>query len=318
LGSGWLDLVHPDDQARYRGVYGPAIERGEPFQFDYRLRRHDGEYRWLLAHAVPLAGPEGAVSGYIGSCVDITDRKRHAEALQQSNEDLTRANRELEEFAYVSSHDLQEPLRMVNIYAHLLVRKFAGDNEEARKYAGFISKGVQRMEDLLRDLLSYSRVIHADGGAGSTADLSESLSQAVEMLKTRMDELNPALVVDRLPNVRGDAAQLAHVFQNLLSNSFKYRSPDKRPEIQITANSKDGRWVIGVRDNGIGFQQEYAERIFGLFKRLHKDEYPGTGLGLAICQRIVERYGGRMWAESRPGEGAAFYFSLLPAEAAPS
>lgn len=230
------------------------------------------------------------------------------------NEELTKANRELEEFAYVASHDLKEPLRMINIYTQLLLRDFAGENKNAQKYADVIHKGVGRMERLLQDLLSFSRTIHFDNLVVDKADLSKSLAQALSILNGRIEENTATIRFNHLPTVGGDETQLAQVFQNLLSNALKYRKAETPPQITITAELQDTEWVVSVIDNGIGFEQQYAERIFGLFKRLHKDDYPGTGLGLAICQRIIERCGGRMWAEGKPGEGATFYFSLRSSE----
>jgi light-regulated signal transduction histidine kinase (bacteriophytochrome) len=169
---------------------------------------------------------------------------------------------------------------------------------------------VQRMEQLLQDLLSFSRTIHSDGAELGTVDLNESFAQAWSTVESRIAESGAQVTRSPLPVVRGDVTQWALVFQNLLSNSLKYRRTDVAPVIQVSSEKEGGRCVIAVRDNGIGFEQQYADRIFMLFKRLHKNEYPGTGLGLAICQRIVERYGGRIWAEGHQGEGATFYISM--------
>ena len=166
------------------------------------------------------------------------------------------------------------------------------------------------MELLLRDLLTFSRTIHPDGVSVATADLSKSLAQAVSTLNGRIEEASAIIQVEGLPIVAGDEGQLTQVFQNLLSNALKYRKADEPPIIAISAEQQRAEWIVCVSDNGIGFEQKYAERIFGLFKRLHKDDYPGTGLGLAICQGIIERCGGRNWAEGRAGEGAKFNFSL--------
>jgi signal transduction histidine kinase len=171
------------------------------------------------------------------------------------------------------------------------------------------------MEALLRDLLTFSRTIQAeDPHEAGVADLARSLNEALAVLEERIDESRAAIVVDYLPEVRGDTTQLAHVFQNLISNSIKYRKPSEAPEIRVSCEAKEGQWIIAVSDNGIGFDQQYAERIFGLFRRLHKDAYPGTGLGLAICRRIVERHGGRIWATSENGQGSTFYLTLPRAE----
>ena len=246
---------------------------------------------------------------------DITERRRAEEELRKSNEELKRVNRELEEFAFVASHDLQEPLRMVNIYTQLILKVLGPQGGPLDQYAAFVQQGVTRMEALIRDLLSFSRTVQADELPVGSADLSVSLSQALSVLKTRIQENGAIIRIGFLPTVRGDEAQLVHVFQNLLSNALKYRKSDVAPDIQISAKMDGRHWIISVADNGIGFEPQYAERIFGLFKRLHKDDYPGTGLGLAICKRIVERYGGRIWADARPGDGATFHFSLLPKEA---
>jgi signal transduction histidine kinase len=240
----------------------------------------------------------------------LEERAQHERETASKNSELVKANRELEEFAYVSAHDLQEPLRMINIYSQMLISRFAGEDEKARTYAGFIEGGVKRMEKLLDDLLTYSRVINPNSSVVETADLNEALSQAMTTLNVRIRENSAHIEYQELPTVVGDQSQLTQVFQNLLSNALKYRRNDVPPKIVIAAERQGLDWVVSVRDNGIGFEQQHAERIFGLFKRLHKDEYPGTGLGLAICQRIIERCGGRMWAEGRPGEGSTFYFAL--------
>jgi light-regulated signal transduction histidine kinase (bacteriophytochrome) len=172
------------------------------------------------------------------------------------------------------------------------------------------------MGALLADLLTFSRTIHAEDLQAGAADLSDSLKDAVSVLKDRIEESGAVINVGPLPEVRGDATQISHVFQNLIAHSIKYRKTGEAPNICISAEPSGAQWVIAFTDNGIGFEQQYAERIFGLFKRLHKDEYPGTGLGLAICQRIVERYGGRIWASSKAGQGATFYFALPRVSAA--
>ena len=211
----------------------------------------------------------------------------------------------------MASHDLQEPLRMVNIYTHLIL-KAVGEDHDARlgQYREFVRQGIDRMEALIRDLLTFSRTIQAEEPQIQEAELSVSWNEALSVLRDRIEESGAIITPCPLPSVRADTMQMAQVFQNLLSNSVKYRKKDVTLEIDVSTQEVDGNWIIAVRDNGIGFDQQYAERIFGLFKRLHKDEYPGTGLGLAICKRILERYGGRIWATSSAGRGATFCFSL--------
>ncbi len=310
LGAGWLAGVHPDDHDQVVERWKHSLTTGEPYETEFRLRRgEDGAWRWFLVRALSMPAPNGKVVSWVGTCTDIHDQKQNEAALR-------RANRELEEFAYVASHDLQEPLRMVNIYTQLILKRLAGEQDAAlTQYAGFVRQGATRMEALLRDLLTFSRTVHKDEELPvGTADLSAALSDALSVLKSRIEESRAIITAQFLPTVHGDTPQMTHVFQNLLSNALKYRKPEIPPEIHISAEGDGDRWIVSVRDNGIGFEPEYAERIFGLFKRLHRDEYPGTGLGLAICQRIVERYGGRMWADGRPGEGATFHFSLPRAE----
>jgi light-regulated signal transduction histidine kinase (bacteriophytochrome) len=242
------------------------------------------------------------VIGIVAVAVDVGTHVR-------ARQELEHVNRQLEEFAYVASHDLQEPLRTVNIYSQLLVRDFSS-KPKAEKYAGLVQQGVTRMETLIRDLLTYSRSVQKDEVPVGKADLGAALKEAMSVLKDRIEENAAVVTAESLPVLRGDTAQMAHVFQNLLSNALKYRKKDTPPEVHISVKPDPEQCIVCIHDNGIGFEQQYAERIFGLFKRLHKEEYPGTGLGLAICQRIVERYGGRMWAEGTPGKGAKFYFSL--------
>jgi signal transduction histidine kinase len=242
--------------------------------------------------------------------IEMARRVKSEEELKRINEKLTRANGRLEEFTYISSHDLRDPLRMVQIYTDLLLRELGEQNGNAKQYARALRDSASRMEALLRDLQDYSQTINADELSIGTAILTVSLSDALSILNPEISETGALVITEALPTVRGETSQISHVFQNLLSNAIKYRKAGLFPQIRISAKRDDDQWIISVSDNGIGFEPQYGERIFGLFKRLHKDSYPGTGLGLAICQRIVERYGGRIWAESKPGEGATFHFSL--------
>lgn len=308
LGAGWLGWVHPEDQEHAAERWKHSVLTGENYETAFRLRRgSDGSWHWHLVRALPLVRAGGGISQWFGTCTDIEDQKA-AEA------ELTRANRELEEFAYVASHDLQEPLRMVNIYTQLLLQRMGGEDATLNGYAAFVQQGVARMDGLIRDLLTFSRIVHNDELPVGTADLQAACGEALSVLSNRITESGAVITIQPLPAVRGDALQMAHVLENLLSNALKYSRKDVSPEIHISAEPDGEQWTISVRDNGIGFDQQYAGRIFGLFKRLHRDEYPGTGLGLAICQRIIERYGGRIWAESKPDAGATFRFSLPRAE----
>ncbi len=284
---------------------------GEFVRFEAMVRRPSGECPTFDISFHPVRNEWGEVVLIVPEGRDITERKRAEEDLKRSNEELTRMNRDLEEFAYVASHDLQEPLRMVNIYTQLILKEIAVEGARLEDYIAFVQQGVARMQALIQDLLAFLRAVHAEESPVGTADLSASLREALAALKDRIEEAGPAITADPLPTVRGDTSQMCHVFQNLVSNALKYRQSGVPLQIHISAKRDGNDWTISVRDNGIGFEPRYAARIFGLFKRLHKkEEYPGTGLGLAICQRIVERYGGRIWAEGSLGDGAAFHFSL--------
>ncbi len=286
-----------------------VLDTGEPFvandfhvPFDADL---DGvpEDHWFNVVYNPFRRQDGEVSGIVAVLTEVT-----AQVL--ARKELERVNRDLEEFAYVSSHDLHEPLRMVNIYTHLIVKAAGAENEQLRQYGDFVREGVERMETLLKDLLTFSRTVQPDEVAAGAADLSVSLRDAIAVLKSRIEENMAVLHIQPLPVVRGDTLQLTHVLQNVLSNALKYRKADVRPEISVSAKQEGAKWIISVQDNGIGFDPRYAERVFGLFKRLHGREFPGTGLGLAICKRIIERYGGTIWAESELGIGTIIRFAL--------
>jgi light-regulated signal transduction histidine kinase (bacteriophytochrome) len=266
------------------------------------------EDHWFNVVYHPLHETNDQVPRVVAVCSDVTVQVEARKGLEQ-------ANRELEEFAYVASHDLQEPLRMVAIYTQLLLSRHLSGDSAAQEYGGFVRQGVARMEQLIRDLLAYSRIVHTENDSAGSADLNESLAEALKTLEPRISETNARVIAADLPLVRGETSQYAHVFQNLLSNSLKYCGADVTPEIHMSARREGVSWIISVEDNGIGFEPRYAQRIFGLFKRLHKEEFSGTGLGLAICQRIVERYGGRIWAEGRPNQGATFHMALGAAEA---
>src|SRR5690606_31519974 len=303
----WVQYLHPDDRDRTLSKWRQVLASGEVFHTEYQCRRHDGEWRWFLASALPLRNADGSIVRWFGTCTDIHDHKNVEEELRQ-------ANQELEEFAYVAAHDLQEPLRKVSMYTQLLLsERDSATPETLAEFSGFIQSGVARMQTLIQDLLQYSRTIHHSVEQDSqAADLNQALAEAMAILDHSQDsQLQHSIQADPLPQVRADQGQMTLLFQNLLSNALKYRREEVPPQIRIEAHKDGGDWVVSVRDNGIGFAPEYQTRIFGLFKRLYKDEYPGTGLGLAICKRIVERYQGHIWASSEgEGHGATFQFRL--------
>ncbi len=224
--------------------------------------------------------------------------------------ELARSNSELEQFAYVASHDLQEPLRMVASYMQLLERRYKGKlDQDADEFIGYAVDGAGRMQRLINDLLGYSR-LGTHGQAFTSISSQAALDQALDNLGVSLQESQAKVTHDPLPEVKGDQAQLVQLFQNLVGNAVKFHAR-KAPRVHVSAVPNDKEWVFSVRDNGIGIDPQYAERIFIIFQRLHdRSQYTGTGIGLAICKKIVQRHGGRIWVESEPGKGATFYFTL--------
>jgi signal transduction histidine kinase len=244
---------------------------------------------------------------------EVRERERAEQVLAERSRELARSNAELERMAYIASHDLQEPLRMVASYVQLLERRYMGQlDADAHEFIGFAVDGARRMQALIDDLLTISRV-DTKGRPLQRVELGEALDAALRSLRIAIDERNAKVQADPLPAVLGDAAQLTQVFQNLLSNAVKFCQASA-PLVEISARRDGAQWRICVRDNGIGVPEEHRERIFGMFQRLHgRREYAGTGIGLAICQKIVERHGGSIWVEAAQGGGSVFIFTLQAA-----
>lgn len=230
--------------------------------------------------------------------------------VKERTAELARSNAELEQFAYIASHDLQEPLRMVSSYVQLLERRYKGKlDRDAYEFIAFASEGAIRMQRLINDLLAYSRVGTRRKGF-EEVNLEAVLAQALENLQLTIKEKNAVITHDPLPLAYGDSGQLTQVLQNLIDNAIKFHGEDS-PRIQVSARLEGINCICSVQDNGIGIAPEFVNRLFLLFQRLHtRKEYPGTGLGLAICKRIVERHGGKIWVESIPGKGSTFYFQI--------
>lgn len=323
------DLVHHEDVDDLRSDWRHAVDGSrEPFSHEFRLRRaSDGAYRWMLAVAVPLTDATEALVEWVGTLTDIEDQKRHAHILEElvheRTAELERSNEELEKFAYVASHDLQEPLRKIQAFGDRLRTKCRDQLSDAGKdYVDRMYAAAGRMRRLIDDLLTFSRIA-TQQRPFARVDLVKMLNEIVSDLEVRLGQTNGTVLIHPLPIIEADYTQMRQLFQNLLVNAVKFHRPGVPPVVEVegkfrtdpTATSDSGGSVpwceLSVRDNGIGFDEKYRDRIFDVFQRLHsRDEYEGTGVGLAICRKIVERHGGTITAYSREGEGATFVVVL--------
>lgn len=306
----WLAAVHPDDRESARKAWSNAADQKCYYATEYRIRRADGVYRNFMVRGIPLLNEDGSCKEWVGTCIDITDRKLAEDRLIATMKDLRTSNQDLEQFAYVASHDLQEPLRMVANYMQLLERRYKDKlDQNARDFIGFAVSGAVRMQQLIDSLLEYSRVQSRKKPFGEV-NLGALLKQVLRDLEKPVLAAGARITADPLPHVFGDALQLGTVFQNLIGNALKFRGKNS-PEIHIVADEFSRYWKITVRDNGIGIAPEYQERVFKIFQRLHNQtEYPGTGIGLAVCRRVIERHGGETGVESEFGKGSSFWFTL--------
>ncbi|HJT60320.1 MAG TPA: PAS domain S-box protein [Burkholderiales bacterium] len=311
LGKSVKEVSHPEDRD-VTDAGRARIRAGEIDQarFEKRYLRKDGSVVWCDLAIALVRDVFGMPLYEIAVFDDITERKKSEAALHAAHEELKRSNAELEQFAYVASHDLQEPLRMVASYTQLLGRRYEGKlDKDAHEFMSYIVDGATRMKQLIEDLLAYSRV-GTKGAEFKPVALEAPLRRALFNLRAGIEEAGAAVTYDPLPTVQGDEVQLGQLMQNLVGNSLKFRS-NSVPRIHVGVSESPGEFQIEVRDNGIGIEPQYYERIFMVFQRLfNKGEYPGTGIGLAICKKVVERHGGRIWVESRPGDGSSFHFTL--------
>ncbi|MCT7988396.1 PAS domain S-box protein [Laspinema olomoucense] len=322
IGKGWLQGVHPEDRQFCVDTYGQAFELHQSFEIEYRLRRYDGEYRWMLDRAVPRFSPDGRFEGYVGSSIDISDRKIYESEIKRLNATLERrvsdrtaqleaANQELESFAYSVSHDLRAPLRHISGFVNLLRKRIEPSlDENSQRYLNIIVQSTHQAEELIDNLLAFSRMARSQMRF-IKIDTNQLVKEVWQSLEMQRGDRKIIWEVAFLPPVKGEPTMLRLVFQNLLDNAIKYSQRRQRAEITVGFNESDLEFIFFVRDNGIGFDMRYAHKLFGVFQRLHSNpDYAGTGIGLANVRRIIHRHGGRTWAEGEVDFGATFYFSL--------
>ena len=298
-------VIHPDSLADFVTGWKAAVQTRESHEAEIRfLDRGTGEYRWFLCRGL-FAGDSSGSGRWFGTFTDINQQKI-------TERTLHRANDELRQFAYAAAHDMQEPLRNIVLRLSMFRREHGKHfNLSAAECVNESIVSAQRMHTMVKDLLAFSSALDSAEAVECVADAADSLRDALANLGTNILENRAEVRFDSLPSVRVQRFHLTQLFQNLIGNALKYRKQDVAPVVRICAEPAGDQWVFSVIDNGIGFNPAYAERIFGVFKRLHHhDEYPGTGIGLAICARIVGHYGGRIWAEGEPGKGATFRFVL--------
>jgi PAS domain S-box-containing protein len=321
-GLGWQSVHDPQWLPGFMAQWREAVTREEPFEMEYALRGADGQFRRFLTRALPVRDEAGKLEQWFGTNTDVEDLKRAEEEIKALNmeleirvarrtAELQVANKELEAFSYSVSHDLRAPLRAINGFAGIVLEEFSAQlPEEGRRYLERVRNGGQRMGELIDDLLAFSRL--------SRQPLERRTVDTGRLVREVLDDLNPGgnhraieTRIGELPSCQGDPALLKQVWVNLLNNAFKYTRDRAPAVIEIGCGHEAGKDVFFVRDNGVGFDMQYAGKLFGVFQRLHRaEEFEGTGVGLAIVQRVVHRHGGRVWADAEPNRGATFYFSL--------
>ncbi len=311
-----ITIIIPPERIEEETDILSRLQRGKRIEhFETRRRTKDGRILSVSLTVSPVRDASGKVIGASKVARDVTEREMQEQALREANAALTRANGDLQQFAYSASHDLQEPIRSISVYGEMLSQRYS-DRLDARglQYLSFMTTGARHMEMLVKDLLAYTQTSETLSEPGAV-DAGSALEQALANVAEATRQAGAVISHDALPTVRMHEVELQQLFQNLIGNAIKYRKEDEAPRIHVTARLADGSWLFSIRDNGIGIAPAYKDTIFGIFKRLHTDsKYSGTGIGLAICQKIVERNGGRIWVESELGRGATFFFTVPRAE----
>ncbi|GAA4413286.1 hypothetical protein GCM10023187_41400 [Nibrella viscosa] len=336
--KGWSLVLHPDDYERTWQVWKHSLDTGVLYQIEYRMRRYDGEYRWFLARAMPLRDEQGTILKWFGTCTDIHDQKAESQKLeqlvqdrtqhlQQVNNELKRSNEYLQQFAYISSHDLKEPLRKITTLTDLLDSQHSQSlNEQGHDLLRRLRASTGRINHLVQDLLTYSQTTNTQTPF-QPVDLSVLIQDILNHLDGLIQKTGARLEIGSLPQLPGDTIQLDQLWQNLLVNALKFRRPGVVPHIRVSSRplphgvyptdlafplvalpaNTPVWWEISVQDNGIGFPAQYKERVFQVFQQLHgRGQYDGTGVGLAICRRVVENHHGAIGVDTEPGVGTTF------------
>jgi PAS domain S-box-containing protein len=307
--NAFLDRIVDEDVNRVFEAFSRSAGNSDSFEAIFRIKREISEINHLMAKGMVYRDPE-KTPRILGVCFDITKMKQDTDqSLIRLTEELARSNRELEQFAYVASHDLQEPLRMISSFTQLLEKKYRDKlDQDGKDYIKFTVDGSRRMYNLINDLLAFSRVT-TKGRDFSRIEISKVLTDVVRNLKSLIEKRAVSIKADKMPSIYGDRSQIVQLFQNLISNAIKFSNGT--PKILIRYSALDDYHLFKIKDNGIGIDPQYFDRIFQIFQRLHTSEqFEGTGIGLAICRRIVERHQGKMWVKSSPGKGSAFQFTI--------
>ena len=309
IGTDFSDYFTEPEKARE--VYQQVFQDEKVFNYALEIKHREGYVTPVLYNASVYRDESEEVIGVFAAARDITERKQAEEKLKEIIEELERSNYELQQFAYITSHDLQEPLRTIASYTQLIERRYRNKlDDDADEFIDFIVKAAVRMKDMIQGLLYYSRV-GTKGGELKSTNTEELLGIVLYNLNAAIKENNVTVTHDKLPAVVADESQLIQLFQNLISNAIKFKKDDECPRVHISAYKSENEHIFSLADNGIGIEPQYFNRIFEVFKRLHTSvEYEGTGIGLSISKRIIDRHGGRMWVESEAGNGSVFYFTI--------
>jgi PAS domain S-box-containing protein len=316
----WSSLVHPKDRPSFFSKITDSLKdpKTEFFKNEYRLQKKNSKYAYVIDSVYIIRGERGEPFRLVGAIQDITDRKLYEASLKKLNDELTSkakllesTNEELEQFAYVASHDLQEPLRMITSFLTLLEKKYSDAiDEKGKQYIYWAVDGAVRMREIILELLDYSRVGRISEKL-EQVDIQSIIEEVTVLHKKQIQERGAQIITCKLPKILGFKSPIRQIFLNLISNSIKYCDKDVTPKIALSVSEEKKSWKFSVKDNGIGIDPAYFEKIFIIFKRLHaRGEYSGTGMGLAITKKIVESLGGKIWVDSKEGEGSVFTFTI--------